>query len=48
MEALFNLLFGLQQDYGINEEELEEMVITLLNHYQNYTNLKTNTNTISV
>ena len=40
MEALFNLLFGLQQDYGINEEELEEMVIlsnqlSLLKFYPN-------------
>ena len=45
MEALFNLLFGLQQDYGINEEELEEMVILSNHHhhYQNYTNTNTYT-----
>ena len=44
MEALFNLLFGLQQDYGINEEELEEMVIYQFNHhYQNYPNINTYT-----
>jgi len=43
MEVLFNLLFGLQQDYGINEEELEEMVIKSIHYYQNHPNINTYT-----